>query len=108
VYQRIESTYHCKLPATWKIHNVFHATLLQQYKENDVYGANFGQPLPEIVEGEEVYEVEMILKHRRRGRGHQYYVKWKGYPISKAMWEPEEVFSDDGDLLTQYKQQHQL
>ena len=30
------------------------------------------------------------------------------YPISEALWEPEEVFSDDGDLLTQYKERHQL
>ena len=39
---------------------------------------------------------------------YQYYVKWKGYPISEASWEPEEVFSDDGELLTQYKQRYQL
>ena len=31
-------------------------------------------------------------------------MKWKGYPISEASWEPEEVFSDDGDLLTHYKE----
>ena len=61
-----------------------------------------------MIEGEEVYEVENILKHRKRGRTYQYYVKWKGYPISKALWEPEEVFSDDGELLTQYKQRYQL
>lgn len=101
-------TYRINLPATWKIHNVFHATLLRQYKENDIYGANFGRPLPEVIEGEEVYDVEMILKHRRRGRGYQYHVKWKGYPISEATWEPEDVFSDDGNMLTQYKERHQL
>jgi hypothetical protein len=101
-------TYRIKLPTTWKVHNVFHATLLRQYKENDVYGANFGRSLPEIVEGEEVYKVEMILKHQQRGRGHHYYVKWKGYPILEATWEPENVFSDNGDLLTQYEQRHQL
>ena len=83
-------------------------TLLRQYKETEVYGANFTKPPPDLIEGEEVYEVENILKHRKRGRGHQYYVKWKGYPISEASWEPEEVFSDDGDLLTHYKQCHQL
>ena len=77
-------TYRLKLPATWKIHNVFHATLLRQYRENEVYGANFPKPPPELVDGEEVYEVEAILRHRRRGRGYQYYVKWKGYPISEA------------------------
>ena len=65
------------------------------------------QTTPELIEGEEVYKVEYILRHRKRGRGYQYYVKWKGYPISEALWEPEEVFSDNGDLLTQYKE-HQL
>jgi hypothetical protein len=63
-------------------------------------GQNFNEPPPELVEGEEVYEVETILKHRKRGRGWQYFVKWRGYPISDASWEPEHVFSDDGDMLT--------
>ena len=58
-------TYHLKLPATWKIHDVFHATLLWQYRENEVYGMNFPKPLPELVDGEEVYEVEGILRHRK-------------------------------------------
>ena len=101
-------TYRLKLPATWKIHDVFHTTLLWQYRENEVYGANFPKPPPELVDGEEVYEVEGILRHQKRGRGYQYYIKWKGYPISEVSWELEEVFSDDGDLLTQYKEQHQL
>ena len=101
-------TYQLKLPETWKIHNVFHAALLRQYRETEVYGANYPRPPPELVKGEEVYEVENILKHRRRGRGYQYYVKWKGYPIKEALWEPEEVFSDDGDLLSLYKDRHQL
>ena len=101
-------TYQLRLPGTWKIHNVFHTTLLQQYKETEVYGANFPKPPPELIEGEEVYKVENILKHQKRGRMYQYYVKWKGYPISEASWGPEEVFSDNGELLTQYKQRYQL
>jgi hypothetical protein len=70
-----------------------------QNMETEVYGANFPKPPPELIEGEEVYEVEQIMRHRRRGRGYQYYIKWKGYPISEALWEPEDVFSDDGDML---------
>ena len=101
-------TYRLKLPASWKIHNVFHATLLRPYIKNDVYGNNYPRPLPELLEGEEVYEVELILKHRRRGKGYQYYVKWKGYPITKATWESETAFSDDGDMLQLYKDQYQL
>jgi hypothetical protein len=101
-------TYRVQLPASWRIHDVFHATLLRRYKENETYGENFMEPPPELLEGEEVYEVESILNHRKRGRGYQYYVKWRGYPISDASWEPEHAFSEDGDTLKQYKQRHQL
>jgi hypothetical protein len=96
-------TYKLKLPTSWRIHNVFHATLLRRYKENDTYGANFTEPPPELVEGEEVYEVETILNHRKRGCGYQYFIKWKGYPISDTSWESEHSFSNDGDILSQYK-----
>ena len=101
-------TYRLKLPTTWRIHDVFHAALLRPYKENEIYGQNFTEPPPELLEGEEVYEVETILNHRKRGRGYQYYVKWRGYPISDASWEPEHSFSDDGDTLSRYKQRHNL
>jgi hypothetical protein len=37
-------TYKLQLPATWRIHNVFHAALLQPYKKNEVYGENFTEP----------------------------------------------------------------
>ena len=57
-------TYQLKLLMTWKIHNVFHATLLQPYIKNKVYGNNYPRPLAELLEEEEVYEVETILKHQ--------------------------------------------
>ena len=97
-------TYQLKLPTTWRIHNVFHAILLKPYQENKVYRENFATPPPDIVDGEEVYQVKTILKHRRQGRGYQYLIKWEGYSITKASWEPESAFSDDGDLLDEYKQ----
>ena len=53
-------------------------TLLQPYKENEIYGKNFTEPPPELIEGEEVYEVELILNHWKRGCSYQYYVKWQG------------------------------
>ena len=73
-------TYRLKLPTTWQIHNIFHATLLKPYKENETYDKNFIEPPPELLDGEEVYNIETILNHRRRGQGYQYYVKWQGYP----------------------------
>jgi hypothetical protein len=50
--------YWLKLLESWKIHNVFHATLLQPYIKNKVYGNNYPRPLPELLEGKEVHEVE--------------------------------------------------
>ena len=96
-------TYRLQLLAAWRIHDVFHAALLRPYKENGIYEENFVKPPPELEEGEEVYDVETILNHRKRGRGYQYFVKWQGYPITNASWEPEHVFSNDDDTLTCYK-----
>jgi hypothetical protein len=55
---------------SWRIHNVFHATLLQPYIENKVYENNYQRPLPKLLEGKKVYEVKTILKHQRRGRSY--------------------------------------
>ena len=48
------------------------------------------------------------MKHRKRGRGYQYYIKWKGYPKNEATWENKSAFSEDGDMLQEYKLQKQL
>ena len=81
-------TYQLELPPQWKIHNVFHIDLLTPYHEMDIHGANFTQPPPDLVDGEEEYKVEEILDSRKHGRGRkvQYLVKWKGYPSSDNQW----------------------
>ena len=53
--------YRLKLPDQWRIHPVFHASLLTPYHENETHGPNFIRPPPDIVEGEEEYEVETII-----------------------------------------------
>jgi len=59
--------YQLRLPSTWKIHDVFHASLLTPYKETDQHRPNFIEPPPDIVEGEEEWEIEKILKERSHG-----------------------------------------
>ena len=56
------------LPPEWRIHDVFHASLLTPYKETEEHGENFTQPPPGLVEGQEEYEVEQIIDSRRWGR----------------------------------------
>jgi hypothetical protein len=101
-------TYQLKLPESWRIHKVFHATLLQPYRENEVYRENYIQPPPDIEEGEEVYKVEQILKHRKCGRGYEYLIKWVSYPITKASWEPKSNLTGATDILWEYQELHQL
>src|SRR5712671_4162745 len=71
--------YQLALPLSWGIHNVFHTALLLPYKETATHGPNFERPPPDLVGGEEEYEVEDIVNHRHHGRGRQlqYLIKWK-------------------------------
>ena len=101
-------TYQLKLPESQKIYKVFHATLLCPYKENKIYGENYPQPLPDVKNGEEVYKVEQVLKHRRRGQGYEYLVRWAGYPITKTSWEPKSSFTGAAEILQEYQEHHQL
>ena len=81
-------TYQLILPPQWKIHDVFHVDLLTPYHETELHGPNFTKPPPDLIDGEEEYEVEEILQSRKFGRGRkvQYLVKWKGYPESDNQW----------------------
>jgi hypothetical protein len=101
-------TYQLKLPGSWQIHKVFHAILLCPYQENKVYRENYIWPLPDIEEGEEVYEVKQILKHRKCGWGYEYMIKWVGYLITEALWEPKSNLTGATDILQEYQELHQL
>src|SRR6266436_6379117 len=82
--------YRLELPPSWRIHDVFHASLLTPYHETTAHGPNFTRPPPDLINGEEEYEVERIVAHRQFGRQKrlQYLIKWKGYPESDNTWEP--------------------
>ena len=83
--------YQLELPSQWKVHPIFHASLLLPYKEMEQHGPNFIRPPPDIIEGQEQYEVEAICDHCYQGRTHQlqFLLKWKGYPEADNTWEPQ-------------------
>ena len=53
--------YRLKLPNHMKIHDIFHVNLLTPYRQNQIYGEAFPQPPPDLIEGEEEYEVKEIV-----------------------------------------------
>ena len=89
--------YCLELPTQWTIHPVFYIDLLTPYRETLTHGRNYQRPPPELVDGEEEYEVEKILDQRHFGRRRklQYLIKWKGYPDSENQWvDATDVFAD--------------
>ena len=55
--------YKLQLLPTWKIHNVFHTSLLLSYRETPEHGLNFSNPPPDLIGGEEEYKIDKILLH---------------------------------------------
>ena len=98
-------TYELELPDSWKIHPVFHAGLLSPYTETEEHGKNYTRPPPDVIEGEDNYEVEAILGHRRKANGMlEYRILWKGYSTADSTWEPERNLIGTADeILTEYK-----
>ena len=84
--------YKLKLPEAWRVHNVFHTSLLTPQVITPEYGTPADPPLPELVDGESEYEVEAILQHKFVGHKKEvrYLVQWCSYSRGESTWEPEE------------------
>ncbi|XP_061490547.1 uncharacterized protein LOC133388595 [Rhineura floridana] len=78
-----------KLPATFKIHPVFHRSLLTKAAPpSDLRPVEVPGP-PILVNGQPEFEVEQILDSRRRHNQLQYLIHWKGYGPADRSWENE-------------------
>ena len=77
-----------KLDTPPGIHPVFHVSLLKPCAEDPLPSQELSETEPPgvLVDGDVFYDVDKILKHKRRGRGYAVLVKWTGYPI--PTWEP--------------------
>ena len=98
-------TYQLTLPATWKLHPVFHTDLLTPYQETPFHGRNYVRPPPDLVANQEEYEVEKVLdvRHYGRKKTRQYLVKWKGYPDSDNEWVSQKDMSAD-EAIREYEE----
>ncbi len=94
-----EQAYRLKLPASMRLHNVFHVSLLEPYREDGHY-----QPPPATVfiDGDVQYDVAEILDVRSKGAGRQFLVHWEGYGSDHDTWEDEQDLANCKDKLQQF------
>ena len=89
-----KQVYKLKLPKKWRIHNVFHVSLLEQ----DTTKKKRVEKVPELDAGDnsEEFKVEAIWDSTvytiKSKLGHlpvlYYLVAWQGYPEEENTWQP--------------------
>lgn len=95
--------YHLRLLATWKIHDIVHASLLSSYRETAEHSLNFTNPPGDLIGREEEFEVNRILFHCGAQGRRQYLTSWKGYSAAENTWEPEGNLKHAQTILRAYK-----
>jgi len=84
-----EVAYKLHLPHQYRIHDVFHVSLLKPYKPKP---GERRPPLPDIIDSAAEFEVEKILDHFNKKVGKKkevfYLIKWQGYSDEYNTWEP--------------------
>src|ERR1700754_1360806 len=68
-------------PVTYKI---------VDFDDEQVEGSFYEQELVRFDKQDKDYEIEKIVKQRRKGGKKQFLVKWKGYPENMNSWVNEE------------------
>jgi len=92
-----------ELPEGWMIYNIFNKDLLTQCMEPKFKEQHEGlAPLPMIINEEEEYEVEEVRKHRKQGRGIQYFIHWKGYRDEHDQWIAETGLFHTNKVIENY------
>ena len=98
-----KQAYRLTLPDTYRIHPVFHVSLLEPYKR----GQNSDipkYPPPDLINDEEEWEVEQILDRRTSKGELQYKVQWKDWPKEYDQWLPEGNLEHAPRLRAEYEE----
>lgn len=96
-----EVAFRLKLLQGWRRHQTFHKGLLKV-----AHGAQ--EEAQEEPEEKEIFELDKILKYKKKGKGFKYLVSWKGYEWYDSSWEPEANLKGCSTILTEYKKLNNL
>ena len=94
------------LPASFKIHNNFHISLLEPFIESELLDRENPIPPAVVVDGYPEYEVESILDSKYY-RGKLFYlVNWVGYGINDQSWEPASNLRNSQNLVEDFNRRY--
>ena len=111
VTSKISNVIYClKLPPTLRrIHDVFHVSLLEKYRQDTIMGQQQILPPPIITpDGDVEWEVHEVLDYWVFGRGKrlQYLVSWEGYGLEENLWELATSLENAPDVVEQFHRLH--
>jgi hypothetical protein len=85
---------------------VFHTCYLTLYRTTEEYRPQEVTPPPDLIGGNEEYEVEVILNHKGKPGRHKYLMSWVGY--NNHEWMTEGNFGNTQEILKAYKKKNKL
>lgn len=96
-------SYRLALPPDMRIHDVFHVSMLKEYKESSTFT---DRPVPRVRTfvpahaEEDWFIVAKFIGYRKQGRTPQYKVRWEGYGQEYDTWEPARHLQRDLGMKT--------
>jgi hypothetical protein len=102
--------YELELPESMKrLHNRFHVSVLTPHVTTDQFPSRppvNTRPPAMIIDKEEVYEIESILKHKNDGAKLKFLIHWKGYAHEEATWVPINNLKNCIESINNYEKEH--
>jgi transposase InsO family protein len=101
--------YRLDLGPNYRIHNVFHVSLLKKLKESPSKFSSRVSPPPEpdFIGDEREYEVEEVLDKRKaqikKKSSWIYLIKWKGFTLEDATWESLHNLTNAQDAIAKFE-----